>query len=84
MFAMATLTYPGPSEPISKAWDAMLRSWMRGQFNLTCANGTVGVFSTLAPTRPPAVQHLAFQKLASPVVRMGAPTGAPSGVSCTQ
>ena len=24
MFAMATLTYSGPSEPISPAWDAML------------------------------------------------------------
>ena len=158
MFAMATLTYSGPSEPISQAWDAMLETgglrkrelpptalqtttrdhilnlwrrwddseakqiaavnffldapsaerqagiralknevgecteagpvmpenWMRGQFNMTCANGTVGVFFTLAPTQPPAVQHLSFQKLASPAVRMGAPTGAPAGVSCTQ
>ena len=157
MFAMATLTYSGPSEPISQAWDAMLKTgglqkrelpptarqtemrshllnlwqrwndeeakqiaavnffldapsaqrqaeiralksevgectdagpvipenWMRGQFNMTCAKGTVGVFFTLAPTQPPAVQHLAFQKLASPSVRMGAPTGAPAGVSCT-
>jgi CubicO group peptidase (beta-lactamase class C family) len=158
MFAMATLTYSGPSEPISQAWDVMLKTgglrkrelppttlqtemrghilnlwkrwddaeaqqiaavnffldapsaqrqseikalksevgectdaspvmpenWMRGQFNMTCAKGTVGVFFTLAPTQPPAVQHLAFQKLASPSVRMGAPTGAPAGVSCTQ
>jgi len=156
MFAMATLTYSGPSAPISEAWDALLRTgglrrrelppttlqtemrdhilnlwtrwddaeatriaavnflldkpsaqrqaeiralknevgectdagpvmpenWMRGQFNLTCANGTVGVFFTLAPTQPPAVQHLAFQKLASPSVRMGAPTGARTGVYC--
>jgi hypothetical protein len=59
-------------------------NWMRGQFNLTCAKGTVGVFFTLAPTNPPGVQHLSFQKLASPSVRMGAPTGAPAGVSCTQ
>jgi len=158
MFAMATLTYSGPSEPISQAWDVMLKTgglrkrelpptplqtemrkhilnlwshwddaeakrmaavnffldapsaqrqaeiralreavgecseagpvmpenWMRGQFNMTCANGTVGVFFTLAPTQPPAVQHLSFQKLASPAVRMGAPTGAPAGVSCTR
>jgi hypothetical protein len=158
MFAMATLTYSGPSEPISQAWDAMLKTgglrkrelppttlqtemrkhilnlwkrwddaeakqiaavnffldapsaqrqaeiraiksdvgectnagpvmpenWMRGQFNMTCTNGTVGVFFTLAPTQPPAVQHLTFQKLASPVERMGAPTGAPAGVSCTR
>ncbi len=158
MFAMATLTYSGPSEPISRAWDAMLttgglqkrqlpptttqtemrdqivalwkrwddaaakriaavnffldapsaqrqaeisalknivgecseagplvpENWMRGQFNLTCANGTVGVFFTLAPTQPPALQHLAFQKLDSPAVRMGAPTGAPAGVACSR
>jgi CubicO group peptidase (beta-lactamase class C family) len=158
MFAMATLTYSGPAEPMSRAWDAMLatgglrkrelpptplqsemrghilnlwkhwddteakriaavnffldapsaqrqaeirtlqsevgectdagpvmpENWMRGQFNLTCAKGTVGVFFTLAPTQPPAVQHLAFQKLASPDVRMGAPTGAPAGVSCAR
>ena len=157
LFAMATLTYSGPSEPISRAWDAMARTgglrkrelpptklqtdvrdhilnlwkrwddaearpiaavnffrdassaerqaeisaiksevgectaagpvmpenWMRGQFNMTCARGTVGVFFTLAPTQPPAVQHLAFQQLASPGVRMGAPTGPPAGVSCT-
>jgi hypothetical protein len=158
LFAMATLTYSGPAVPISKAWDAMLRTgglrkrelaptalqsemrasifglwqrwddsqakqiaamnllldapseqrqaeirklkdevgecgdagpvrpenWLRGQFNLKCERGTVGVFFTLAPTQPPAVQHLAFQKLASEDVRMGAPTGAPAGVSCAQ
>ena len=140
IFAMATLTYAGPSQPISQAWDALLKTgglrkrelpptmlqtemrghilnlwkrwddaeakqiaavnflldapaaerqaeiralknevgectdagpvmpenWMRGQFNMTCAKGTVGVFFTLAPTQPPAVQHLSFQKLASP------------------
>jgi hypothetical protein len=59
-------------------------NWLRGQFNMTCAKGTVGVFFTLAPTQPPAVQHLAFQKLMSPALRMGAPTGAPAGVSCTR
>jgi serine-type D-Ala-D-Ala carboxypeptidase/endopeptidase len=158
MFAMATLTYAGPAEPINQAWDAMLKTgglrkrelppttlqtemrdhilnlwkrwddteakqiaavnffldapsaerqaeiralqnevgectdagpvmpenWMRGQFNMTCSKGTVGVFFTLAPTQPPAVQHLSFQQLASSAVRMGAPTGAPAGVSCTQ
>jgi CubicO group peptidase (beta-lactamase class C family) len=158
MFAMATLTYSGPAEPISHAWDAMLKTgglrkrelpptplqsqmrdhilnlwkrwddveakqiasnnffldapseqrqaeihklkeelgectaagrvmpenWLRGQFNMTCANGIVGVFFTLSPTAPPAVQHLAFQKLASESVRMQAPTGAPAGVSCSQ
>ena len=158
MFAMATLTYSGPSEPISQAWDAMLQTgglrkrelpptplqtgmrdhilnlwkrwddaeakqiaavnffldapsaqrqaeiralknevgectdagpvmpenWMRGQFNMTCAKSTVGVFFTLAPTQPPAVQHLAFRKLASPAERMGAPTGAPAGVACSR
>jgi CubicO group peptidase (beta-lactamase class C family) len=158
MFAMATLTYAGPAAPITKAWDAMIRTgglrkrelaptalqsemrasilglwqrwddaqakriaamnllldapsaqrqaeiqklkdevgecgdagpvrpenWLRGQFNLKCERGTVGVFFTLAPTQPPALQHLAFQKLASEETRMGAPTGAPAGVSCAQ
>jgi hypothetical protein len=32
--------------------------------------------------QPPAVQHLAFQKLAAKDARMGAPTGAPAGVTC--
>ena len=156
IFAMATLTYSGPSEAVNQAWDALLRThalrkrewpptarqieirshllnlwnrwneseaadiaavnlfldtpsaqrqaeiqalrsevgactaagpvlpenWMRGQFNLTCERGTVGVFFTLAPTEPPAVQHLAFRKLASPDERMVAPTGAPAGVAC--
>jgi hypothetical protein len=158
MFAMATLTYSGPSEPISEAWDTMLSSgglrkrelpptalqsqmrdhilnlwkhwddaeakpitainffrdkpseqrqaeirelkdevgectdagpvmpenWMRGQFNIKCAKATVGVFFTMSPTEPPAVQHLAFRKLASENERMGAPTGAPAGVVCPQ
>ena len=158
MFAMATLTYSGPSEPISQAWNVLLETgglqkrqlppttlqtemrdhifnlwkrwddddaqriaavnffldapsaqrqaeiaalkkevgecpvagplipenWLRGQFNLTCANGVVGAFFTLAPTQPPSLQHLAFEKLASAAVRMGAPTGAPAGVSCSR
>jgi CubicO group peptidase (beta-lactamase class C family) len=158
MFAMATLTYAGPAEPISQAWDEMLKTgglrkrelpptplqtqmrdrildlwkrwddgeaksiasmnlfldapaeqrqaeiaalkaevgecssaspvvpqnWLRGQFNLNCARGTVGVFFTMAPTQPPLVQHVAFQKVASENVRMGAPTGAPAGVACAQ
>lgn len=157
MFAMATLTYSGPSEPMSKAWDVLLKTgglrrrelpptplqsqmrdhifnlwkrwddaeakriaamnlfldapidqrqaeirrlkdevgdcttagavmpenWLRGQFNMKCAKGAVGVFFTMSPTEPPAVQHLAFQKLASESERMGAPTGAPAGVSCS-
>jgi len=158
IFAMANLTYAGPAEPISKAWDALLRTgglqkrelppspalsrmrehlinlwndwndaeaksiaamnlfldapaaqrrlevrslkaavgdcrifgpmraenWLRGQFNLGCANGTVGVFFTLSPTQPPLVQHLEFRKLSSDAVLMGAPTGAPAGVSCSR
>ena len=158
MFAMATLTYSGPAEPISRAWDEMRKTgglgkrelpptprqtqmrnhildlwqhwddaeaksiasvnlfldapmnqrqaeiaklkeevgecsaagpvlpenWLRGQFNMRCAKGTVGVFFSMSPTQPPAVQHLAFQKLASENIRMGAPTGAPAGVACTQ
>lgn len=59
-------------------------NWLRGQFNMKCQKGTVGVFFTMAPTQPPAVQHLAFRKLADGGVRMSAPTGAPAGVSCSE
>jgi CubicO group peptidase (beta-lactamase class C family) len=59
-------------------------NWLRGQVNLQCANGTVGAFFTLAPTQPPTLQHLEYRKLASPSEIMGAPTGAPAGVSCRQ
>jgi CubicO group peptidase (beta-lactamase class C family) len=156
MFAMATLTYSGPSEPMSAAWDVMLRTgglrkrelpatpiqvqtgarvfsmwqhwddaelqtvaavnflldkpstqrqdeiralqkevgactsagpvraenWLRGQVNFECARGIVGAFFTLAPTQPPALQHLEFRRLADAEEVMGAPTGAPAGVSC--
>jgi CubicO group peptidase (beta-lactamase class C family) len=158
IFAMATLTYSGPSAAISQAWDVLLKTgglqrrqlpaspaltsmreplwqlwrqwddakatqiaamnlfldapipqrraviaklkseagactavgpvipenWLRGQFNLTCAKGTVGVFYTLAPTQPPLIQHLEFRRLESPQMRMVAPTGAPAGVACAE
>ena len=57
-------------------------NWLRGQFNITCERGTVGVFYTLAPTQPPGVQHLEFRKIDAGF-RIGAPTGAPAGASCT-
>lgn len=57
-------------------------NWLRGQVNLQCEKGIVGAFFTLAPTQPPALQHLEYRKLASPTEIMGAPTGAPAGVSC--
>lgn len=158
MFAMANLTYSGPSRPISQAFDAfratgglqkrempvsaplaamrddiwelwkqwddaraqriaavnlfldkpvpqrraeiaalqkevgacaaaspvVAENWLRGQFNLTCKKGTVGVFFTLAPTQPPALQHVEFRRLEADTFRMGAPTGAPAGVACTE
>jgi len=158
MFAMADLTYVGPSEPIGQAWDVLLKTgglqkrewtaspilsemrshivnlwkswddaeakqiasmnlfldapvaqrraeiqklkdevgecsaagpvipenWLRGQFNMTCGKGIVGVFYTLSPTQPPAVQHLAFRKIDSEGVRLVAPTGAPAGVACSE
>ena len=158
MFAMASLTYSGPSEPISRALDVMLKTgalrprelpaspvleqmrasiwklwkswddaeakkiaamnffldapaaqrraeidrlkaevgecsaagpmmpenWLRGQFNLTCAKGGIGVFFTLAPTQPPTVQHLSFRKIDLEAARMSAPTGAPAGVVCRE
>jgi CubicO group peptidase (beta-lactamase class C family) len=156
LFAMATLTYSGPSEAIGHAWDALLKTgglkprelpatalqrqtrehllslwkswddreirqiaamnllvdspiadrraeiaalkrqvgecptagaviaenWLRGQFNLSCEHGTVGVFFSLSPTEPPAVQYLSFRKLDSADERMVAPTGPPAGVLC--
>lgn len=68
----------------SAAGPVMPENWLRGQFNLTCANGPVGVFFTLAPTQPPLIQHLEFRKLAAPGERMVAPTGPPAGANCTQ
>ena len=62
----------------------MAENWLRGQFNITCQKGLVGAFFTLSPTRPPAVQHLAFRKLESDSARMVAPTGPPAGVSCRE
>jgi CubicO group peptidase (beta-lactamase class C family) len=158
IFAMANLTYSGPSEPINRALDAMLKTgglqkrelpaspmlakmrehifhlwqswddreakeiasmnlfldapvpqrraevaklkeevgectaagpvvaenWLRGQFNLTCTKGLVGVFYTLSPTQPPLVQHLAFRKIDSDAIRVSAPTGAPAGIACSE
>ena len=57
-------------------------NWLRGQFNMSCQKGTVGVFFTMAPTQPPAVQYLSFQEIEGDDVRLSAPTGAPAGVSC--
>jgi hypothetical protein len=70
--------------PCTAAGPVRPENWLRAQFNLQCAKGAVGVFFTMAPTEPPAVQHLAFRRLASEGERMGAPTGAPAGVACTQ
>jgi CubicO group peptidase (beta-lactamase class C family) len=158
LFAMANLTYAGPAEPISQAWDVLLKSgglrkrelpaspilsqmreqivslwkswddakakqiaamnlfldapvvqrraeiqklkdevgdcmtagpvipenWLRGQFNMSCGKGIVGVFFTLSPTQPPAVQYLVFRKIDADSIRLSAPTGAPAGVACSQ
>jgi CubicO group peptidase (beta-lactamase class C family) len=68
----------------SAAGPVMAENWLRGQFNITCAKGIVGTFFTLAPTNPPAVQHLTFRKLDSANALIVAPTGAPAGVACAQ
>ena len=57
-------------------------NWLRGQFNLRCEHGIVGVFLTLAPTQPPRVQYLNYQRIPNEEFRLTAPTGAPAGVSC--
>lgn len=67
----------------SAAGPVNAENWLRGQFNLTCAKGTVGVFFTMAPTQPPKVQHVEFRKLPAADASMFAPTGAPAGVSCS-
>ena len=66
----------------SAAGPLIPENWLRGQFNLHCSRGDVAVFFTLAPTMPPAVQHLSFQRLSNAAERLVAPTGAPAGVSC--
>ncbi len=59
-------------------------NWLRGQFNMTCEKGTVGVFFTLAPAQPPGVQALSFQRIEDPATRLSAPTGAPPGITCSE
>ena len=68
----------------ASAGPVVAENWLRGQFNMSCEKGTVGVFFTMAPTQPPAMQHLRFRKLENEGTRMVAPTGAPAGVSCRQ
>jgi CubicO group peptidase (beta-lactamase class C family) len=68
----------------ASAGPVLAENWLRGQFNLRCEKGTVGVFFTMSPTQPPAVQHLRFRKLENESLRMGAPTGAPAGIACRQ
>ncbi len=65
------------------AGPVIAENWLRGQFNMTCQRGIVGVFFTMSPTKPPAMQHLAFSRIPNDATRLGAPTGAPAGVSCT-
>jgi len=145
IYAMATLTYSGPAEPTSRAFDALRRTgglerrvlpasapltdaraqilglwnhwddgalrrlgamnllvdepaaqrraqveqlqgevgacpsagpvqaenWLRGQFNLSCEHGTVGVFYTLSPPPPP-----------DPPPRCAAPEVPAPGIGC--
>ncbi|HVX65764.1 MAG TPA: serine hydrolase domain-containing protein [Bryobacteraceae bacterium] len=62
---------PGPVIP---------ENWLRGKFNMSCKNGTLGVSFTLAPTQPPAVQFLSFHKLDHGKER----ASAPSSVACRE
>jgi CubicO group peptidase (beta-lactamase class C family) len=158
IFAMANLTYVGPSQPINEAWDVLSRTgglqkrelpvspvltrtrdrivslwrswneeeirklaamnllldipvqrrreqmemlktevgdcsavgplipenWLRGQFNMTCARGNVTVLFSLAPTQPPGVQFLSFQRSAASPTRLSAPTSPASGILCSE
>jgi len=52
----------------------MPENWLRGQFNLSCERGTVGVFFTF-PNPAAAIQHVAFRKLRRAALGWFAPTG---------
>jgi CubicO group peptidase (beta-lactamase class C family) len=158
MFAMANLTYVGPAQPVSDAWNALLNTgglrkrelpasplltrmrdaiaklwtswndkdaneiaamnlfldepteqrreqieklkaevgscssagpvvpenWLRGQFNMSCSNGNIGVFFSLAPTQPPRIQHLSFQRIPTTSARLTAPTSSIPAVTCSE
>jgi hypothetical protein len=68
----------------STAGPVLAEDWLRGHFDLSCSNGTVRTSFTLAPTQPPSVQYLSFQKmqLGLPPVAPGARP--PGGVSCAE
>ena len=66
---------PGPVQP---------ENWLRGQFNMACTNGQVGVFFSLSPTRPPKIQFLSFQRIPAPTSKVTAPTSAVPGVTCSE
>jgi hypothetical protein len=59
-------------------------NWLRGYFRMSCQKGDVTVLFTLAPTRPPGVQHLSFQRSSGVEGRLSAPTSPRSGVSCRE
>jgi len=62
----------------------VVENWLRGGFDMACEKGTVRVIFTLAPTSPPQVQYLSFQRKpdgAPPL--MTAPTSGANGSFCS-
>ena len=62
----------------------VVENWLRGGFDMACEKGTVRVIFTLAPTSPPQVQYLSFQRKpdgAPPL--MTAPTSGANGRFCS-
>jgi CubicO group peptidase (beta-lactamase class C family) len=73
----------------STAGSVIPENWLRGQFEINCEKGTVIAVFSLAPTQPPGVQFLSFQKAASfekaaGPARVSAPTSPRSEVSCRE
>ena len=59
-------------------------NWLRGQFEMKCDKGSVIAVFSLAPTQPPGVQFLSFQRGAATAALLSAPTSPRSGVACRE
>ncbi len=65
-----------------EAGPVVAENWLRGGFDLPCERGAVRVIFTLAPTKPPLLQHLSFEKKPEGTAAMTAPTSAANGAIC--
>jgi hypothetical protein len=58
-------------------------NWLRGQFEMKCDKGSVIAVFSLAPTQPPGIQFLSFQR-GEGTALLSAPTSPRSGVACRE